>query len=232
MDAITLLKNDHKTVEALFKRFEKLGDGGGKEKKQIVSHIIRELSIHATIEEQVFYPAARKAVKASEGKVLESLEEHHIVKWTLSELEGMNVKDERYDAKVTVLMESVRHHIKEEEGELFPQVSKKLGREALLALGRALESAKKMAPTRPHPRAPDTPPGNVVAALPAAMLDKAKDFVQGMAKRAQAKANGQKKAIAREMRQLRGDGKRRTTPATTTSRGRSRPPAVAAHRAH
>ena len=183
MVAITLLKNDHKTVEALFKKFEKLGDGGEKQKKQIVAQIIKELSVHAAIEEQVFYPAVRKAVKQAEDDILEALEEHHIVKWTLSELDGLSPREERFDAKVTVLIESVRHHVKEEEQDLFPKVTKKIDKRGLETLGKAMETAKKIVPSRPHPRAPDTPPGNVIAGLGASMLDKAKDLVQGVAKR-------------------------------------------------
>src|SRR5690349_2792933 len=98
MDAITLLKNDHKTVEALFKRFEKAGDRAHAQKRKIVDQIIEELSVHAAIEEQVFYPVARGAVPETEDIALESLEEHHVVKWVLSELEDMDPKHERFDA--------------------------------------------------------------------------------------------------------------------------------------
>src|SRR4028119_2513740 len=103
MDAITMLKDDHKTVEKLFKRFEKAGDKAYSEKRQIVEKIIEELSIHASIEEQLFYPVTRETVPTVEDVALESLEEHHIVKWVLSELEKMDPTDERFDAKVTVL---------------------------------------------------------------------------------------------------------------------------------
>src|SRR3954465_9666370 len=112
MDAITLLRNDHKTVEQLFKRFEKAGDGAVGEKRKVVDRIIEELSIHASIEEQLFYPVTRATVAGVEDIALESLEEHHIVKWTLSELSDMAPGDERFDAKVTVLIENVRHHVK------------------------------------------------------------------------------------------------------------------------
>ena len=88
MDAITLLKNDHKTVEQLFKRFEKAGDRALAEKRKIVERIVEELSMHAAIEEQVFYPVVRRTVDDTHDEVLESLEEHHIVKWMLSELEA------------------------------------------------------------------------------------------------------------------------------------------------
>jgi hemerythrin superfamily protein len=175
MDAVTLLRNDHKTVEALFKKFEKAGPNAHKTKQDLVEKIVEELSIHAAIEEQVLYPAAREAVPDASDEVLEALEEHHIVKWVLSELDGMNPTEERFTAKVTVLIENVRHHVKEEEGELFPELRGAIKRKELEELAQALEKAKKAAPTHPHPRAPDTPPGNLIVGVAAAAVDKAED---------------------------------------------------------
>ena len=154
--------NDHKTVEQLFKRFEKAGDRAYVQKRQIVDRIIEELSVHAAIEELVFYPVARATVPGTEDIALESLEEHHIVKWLLSELVDLDPTHERFDAKVTVLMENVRHHVEEEESDFFPKVRRELGRTALADLGQALADAKKSAPTHPHPRSPDAPPVNAV----------------------------------------------------------------------
>lgn len=171
MDAITLLKQDHKTVEKLFKQFEK--STRPSQQRKLAGQVIEELSVHAAIEEMVFYPAIRDRVPTTEDTVLESLEEHHVVKWLLSELEDMKPDHERFKAKMSVLIESVRHHVQEEESELFPQVRKEVKRKELAELGDALEKAKKTAPTEPHPRAPDTPPGNVVAGATAAVLDKA-----------------------------------------------------------
>lgn len=177
MDAITLLKKDHRTLESLFKRFEKLGDRAKKGKQDVVERIIRELSIHAAIEEAIFYPAIRSAVddKKLDEMVLEALEEHHVAKWLLSELDGMTPDHERFDAKVMVLIESVRHHVEAEEQELFPKVAKAFGKERLNELGDALAEAKKVVPTRPHPRMPDEPPGNILGAPGAALVDKALD---------------------------------------------------------
>ncbi|MEP6852772.1 MAG: hemerythrin domain-containing protein [bacterium] len=157
MDAIVLLKDDHKTVERLFKQFEKAGDDAYAVKRKLVDQIIAELSVHAFIEEQLFYPTARASVPETEDHVLESLEEHHIVKWVLSELQNLDPKDERFDAKVTVLAENVRHHVEEEEQEWFPEVRKGLGRKALQELGAKMEQAKKAAPRDPRPRAADAP---------------------------------------------------------------------------
>jgi hemerythrin superfamily protein len=177
MDAITLLKKDHRTVESLFERFEKFGDRAKKSKQDVVERIIKELSVHAAIEEAVLYPAIRSGVddKKIDEMVLGALEEHHVAKWTLSELDGMSPEHERFDAKVMVLIESVRHHVEEEEQELFPKVAKAFDKERLNELGDALAEAKKIVPTRPHPRMPDQPPGNILGAPGAALVDKALD---------------------------------------------------------
>ncbi len=181
MDAITLLRDDHKTVEALFKRFEKAGDRAHVEKRQIVDRIIEELSMHAAVEEQVFYPVARATLPETESIALESLEEHHIVKWLLSELADLDPGHERFDAKVTVLMENVRHHVKEEEHDFFPMVRAGLGRSALAEMGEALAAAKKIAPTRPHPRVSDVPPANALVGALAGVVDRVGDNLGGIA---------------------------------------------------
>ena len=180
MDAITLLRNDHQTVEALFKRFEQAGDRAFVEKREIVDRIIEELSIHASIEELVFYPATRSLVPETNDIALESLEEHHIVKWVLSELEGLDPHDERFTAKVTVLIENVRHHIDEEQDEYFPMVREALTRAQLAEIGEALADAKSTAPTHPHPRAPDSPPMNVITTI-TGVVDRIADNVNGIA---------------------------------------------------
>ena len=174
MNAISLLKQDHGNVENLFHRFETLGPDAATEKADVRDKIVEHLSVHAAIEEQVFYPAVREKLGDQAGPaVLESLEEHHVVKWTLSELQKLQPTSERFDAKMTVLIESVRHHVKEEEDELFPKVRDAFTVEELNDLGEALEKAKASAPTRPHPRTPDTPPLNVVLGTGAAIVDKA-----------------------------------------------------------
>jgi hemerythrin superfamily protein len=202
MDAIAILERDHREVERLFRQFEKLTDRAQKSKQKIVMQIIRELAIHAAVEEMLFYPAVRtaalkanpRALKEAADTVLESLEEHHVVKWTLSELEKMKPEDERYDAKVTVLMESVRHHVEEEREELFPKARKLLGEDVLQELGDQIQRAKKFAPTRPHPRAPDQPPGNLVAATVAAVTDRAKDLLRDGVARISRRASPQSEA--------------------------------------
>jgi len=147
MDAITLLKKDHQTVEKLFKRFEKTGDGALVERRKIVDQIIEELAKHAAIEEQLFYPVTRATVDEVDDVVLESLEEHHVVKWLLSELETMDPADERFKAKTTVLIENVRHHVKE------PRASPRPGSTPWTWPLRSV-------PRRRRPSASGTPPGS------------------------------------------------------------------------
>ena len=187
MNAITVLENDHKKVEGLFAKFEKLTPRALKTMRDLNEQIIHELAVHAAIEEQVFYPAVRASVPEADFNVLESLEEHHIVKWTLSELDGMDPSHERFRAKMTVLIESVRHHVEEEEGELFPKVRRALSADVLAEIGDAMESARELAPTRPHPKAPDEPPGNL-ANVGAAILDKARDAGRSAVREAGKKA--------------------------------------------
>ncbi|MEN3361359.1 MAG: hypothetical protein V7637_5341 [Mycobacteriales bacterium] len=149
MDAIVLLKNDHKVVDKLFKEFEKAGEGALKIKRKLVDSIIDELTVHAHIEEEIFYPAAREAAPDTKDHVLESVEEHHVVVWMLSELVDLDPADERFDAKVTVLIENVRHHVEEEEQDWFPEVRKAMGRKRLQELGEQMEKAKASAPRDP-----------------------------------------------------------------------------------
>ena len=124
---------------------------------------------------------SRATVADTEDVALESMEEHHVVKWLLSELEDMDPRHERFDAKTTVLIENVRHHVEEEEEEFFPKVRDELGRNALNELGDAMERRKKIAPTHPHPRTPDTPPGNIVLGAAAGAVDRVTDTVSGVA---------------------------------------------------
>ena len=172
-DAITMLKEDHRSVEKLFKSFEKAGPNALKTKARLVEGMVRELTVHASIEEQIFYPRVRQDAEGLDSDVLEALEEHHVVKWLLSELDGLDPSAERFDAKVTVLIESVRHHVKEEERSLFPAVRQVFGRPALVAMGDALAEAKKGAPVKPHPRMPDEPPLNRLADASAGAVDRA-----------------------------------------------------------
>ena len=148
-DAIVLLKDDHKQIRKAFTDFEKAGESAHVEKGKIVDRIIELLTVHTYVENEVMYPRVRELLPDLENDVLESYEEHHVADLLVVELASMKPTDERFTAKTTVLIENVRHHVEEEEGEWFPQVRAGLGRKQLQEIGAELLEARKQAPRRP-----------------------------------------------------------------------------------
>jgi len=147
-DAIVLLKADHKEVKKVFRDFERAGDNQ-RLKGQLVKQMIELLTVHTYLENEVMYPEVRRLLPELEDDVLESYEEHHVADVLCTELYAMKPSDERFDAKTTVLMENVRHHIEEEEQEWFPKVREGLGRKQLVALGELMAERRKKAPRSP-----------------------------------------------------------------------------------
>ena len=148
-DAIVMLKDDHKQIRKVFRDFQAAGDGAAVRKGTLVDTMIRLLTQHTYIENEVMYPRVRALLPELEDDVLESYEEHHVADVLVMELSAMKPTDERFDAKTTVLIENVEHHIAEEEDEWFPKVRAGLGRKQLQELGAAMIEARKSAPTRP-----------------------------------------------------------------------------------
>jgi hemerythrin-like domain-containing protein len=148
-DAIVLLKNEHQEIRKQFRAFEKAGDRAFATKGRLVDRIIELLTIHTYIENEVMYPRVRELLPEVEDDVLESYEEHHVADVLVMELSTMKPDDERFTAKTTVLIESVEHHMEEEEKEWFPKVRAGLGRNQLQDLGRQLIQAREKAPRRP-----------------------------------------------------------------------------------
>jgi hemerythrin superfamily protein len=173
-DAISLLTEDHRTVEQLFADYGR-GLQGPEAKRQVVDQLIRELSIHAAIEEAYFYPEVRKALGEGGELVDESLHEHQEVKEILAALEDMDPADAAYDQQVAALIADVRHHVEEEEGEMFPKLRSALSAEQLDDIGQKLADGKAKAPTHPHPAAPASGPGAKVAGPAAGMVDRVRD---------------------------------------------------------
>jgi hemerythrin superfamily protein len=138
VDAISLLKKDHRQVEKIFSQIEK----GNGSREQLFRELANELTVHAEIEEQLFYPAVKNA-KPTHDLVLESFEEHKQVKMVLADLEKADKTTEHWLAGLKVLMEDVQHHVGEEEDELFPKVEDKvLSRKELNDLGTRMEALK------------------------------------------------------------------------------------------
>jgi len=148
-DAIVLLKEDHREIRKLFRDFQSAGENASARKGQVVKRIIELLTVHTYIENEVMYPRVRELLPDLEDDVLESYEEHHVADLLVSELFAMKPTDERFDAKTTVLIESVTHHMEEEEQDWFPKVRDGLGRKALQDIGADMEKARKKAPRKP-----------------------------------------------------------------------------------
>jgi hemerythrin-like domain-containing protein len=147
-DAIVILKDDHKEVRALFREFEKSTTTKAR-KGAIVKKVIELLTVHTYIENEVMYPEVRRLLPSLEDDVLESYEEHHVADVLVMELAALKPGDERFEAKTTVLIENVRHHMDEEEQDWFPKVREGLGRNQLQDLGAQLLEAKRKAPRSP-----------------------------------------------------------------------------------
>lgn len=148
-DAIVLLKQDHKEIKSLFRQFERAGENATKEKGRLVEKMIELLTVHTYLENECVYPRVRELLPDLEDDILESFEEHHVADVLVMELATLSPDAERFDAKTTVLIENVRHHIEEEEEDWFPKVREGLGRKELQELGAELERLRKKAPRSP-----------------------------------------------------------------------------------
>jgi predicted DNA-binding protein len=144
MDAITLLKADHDKVKKLLGELESTTERGVKTREGLFATIKGELTVHETIEEEIFYPALKEHPKAKD-LVLEAYEEHHVVDQVMAELEGLDLSDETWGAKATVMKENVEHHIDEEEQEMFAQARKVFDKSELEDLGARMEERKRSA---------------------------------------------------------------------------------------
>jgi iron-sulfur cluster repair protein YtfE (RIC family) len=140
-DAIALLIEDHETVKSMFEQYEGLGDRAFVTKKKLATEICTELTKHATAEEEIFYPAARAAGNKDQDDLIdEGLVEHASAKDLIAQIMEMASDEDLFDAKVKVLSELIEHHVKEEEGEMFPK-ARKDGLD-LVELGRRIAARK------------------------------------------------------------------------------------------
>jgi hemerythrin superfamily protein len=189
MNAVALLKADHRAILDVLEKLDQLeAKSRDRMKKTLIEKLVRDVSMHVAIEEEIFYPAVKSGVSGAEPQVMKCLEEHAVIKWELAAISAMDMTDKRFAAKLAVLKDALVHHIEEEEEDLFPKVREAFGVVKLNAMGRALERARKTAPTRPHPRAPDQPPANLVANLGASVLDRARDAGRAMLRKAEKRA--------------------------------------------
>ncbi|WP_129311429.1 hemerythrin domain-containing protein [Streptomyces sp. L2] len=176
MDALEVLKHDHRMVEQVFRDYDSAASD--RQRRGVVELLVRELSQHAALEEMLVYPLARKVLPDGEQEIDEHLDEHMAVKKTLLALDKLDEGDRRTDDLVASLRRDVEEHIREEEGVLMPRLREAVPQQDLDELGELIGKAKQSAPTRPHPNAPTAPPALTLAAPLAAAYDRLRDRLQ------------------------------------------------------
>ena len=175
---ISVITQDHREVEAVFQELES-GEGTPEHRRDLADHVIAELVRHSVAEEEYMYPAAREALEGGDELADHELEEHAEAEKLMKQLDGLDPTDPRFDELLGTLMSDIRHHIEEEESDLLPKLEAACSEEQLRDLGEKVVRAKAMAPTHPHPSAPDKPPANKLLAPGAALVDRMRDALSG-----------------------------------------------------
>ncbi|WP_030255086.1 hemerythrin domain-containing protein [Streptomyces violens] len=181
-DVIEELTTDHREVTELFQQIES-STPGSDERKRLADHLTIELVRHSVAEEQHLYPAVRKHLPEGNALADKEIADHGRVEELLKNLEKTDAEHPDFNHLVVKLRSEVTEHVRDEEGRLFPQLKDACPQEELDALGEKIRSAKKSAPTRPHPKSPTTPPANKLLAPGAGLVDRARDFVTGRGKK-------------------------------------------------
>lgn len=177
-DLIDVLVSDHRAVDGAFETYER-GGLSDDQCRALVDHIITELVRHSVAEEQYLYPAARKSLPDGDELADHEVEEHAEAEQVMKDLENLNPGDAEFDEKVRKLIGDIRHHVEDEERDLFPRLQQVCSQDELQDLGDKIVRAKESAPTRPHPSAPDTPPANKILDPGAGMVDRMRDALSG-----------------------------------------------------
>ncbi len=175
MDVIELLKQDHAEVNELFRRYQLASRTETTD--DLVRQVVRELSVHAAIEEQFVYPLLRFRVADGRAMADESIAEHHEVKELLSRIEGSAPGSSARADLMAELIEAVRAHVEDEEGEVFPRLRENTDETLRRSLGKLARAAKYAVPTHPHPLVPGTATAQLLAGPWLTLVDKARDLV-------------------------------------------------------
>ena len=180
-DVIEILEQDHRGVEEMFAELESLRGASTEEarsrRKEVTEQVTIELVRHSVAEEVLVYPKVEDKVSAEE--VEHAREEHAQAEETLARLEKLDADDPAFDDELATLMEEIRHHIEDEEGEMFAQMRQVMDADELRKLGARVEAFKKVAPTRPHPNVPNTALARTAAGPAASLLDRMRDLATG-----------------------------------------------------
>lgn len=176
-DLIDVIVKDHREFEAAFVELEShTGHAFGR--KELVDHVIAEIVRHEVAEEQFMYPAARSRLPGGDRIVDHEIEEHAEAEEVMKDLEGLGPEHPHFEQLVKQMIEDVRHHMDEEERTLLPRLREACDEEELQDLGHKVLAAKEFAPTRPHPNAPDEPPGNLILGPGIGFIDKIRDTLR------------------------------------------------------
>lgn len=181
-DAITLLTKDHREAETLFDQIEACtgtDEQTLRRKRDLAEQVVTELIRHSVAEEEYLYPTVRDALPDGDDIADREISEHSEAEKTMKTLEGLSPDNIEFDSTLTTLIRQIKSHVSEEEGQLFPRLSEACSPDELQALGGKLEKAKKMAPTRPHPSSPSTPPGNKMLGPMVGLIDRIRDALTG-----------------------------------------------------
>jgi hemerythrin superfamily protein len=176
-DLVDFIVADHREVETVFAELEVSGDQ--RSRRALVEHVIAELVRHSVAEEQYLYPTARKALPDGDEIADHELEEHAEAEELMKALDGTDVGDPRFDELLGKLMADIRHHLTEEEADLLPRLRSACDAAELRELGEKFQQSKKLAPTRPHPSAPDRPPANKILGPGVGLIDRMRDALGG-----------------------------------------------------
>jgi hemerythrin superfamily protein len=159
-DVIAVLTHDHREVEEMFDRFGRIPVADTRARRELADQVIIELVRHAVAEEQYLYPAVRRYLPGGDGIAAKEIADHAAAERTMKELERIDTGDPWFDDVFGRLMREIREHVAAEESRLFPQLTASCDEETRTDLGAKVERAKRTAPARPHPSAPETPAFN------------------------------------------------------------------------
>jgi hemerythrin-like domain-containing protein len=180
-DVIEVLEQDHREVERMFAELESLRGASSEEsksrRKELTEQVTIELVRHSVAEEILVYPEVEDQVSSEEAE--HAREEHAEAEETMQRLEKLDADDPAFDDELATLMEEIRHHIEDEESEMFAHMRQVLDADLLRRLGGGVESFKKVAPTRPHPRVPNEALPRMAAGPAASLFDRMRDLATG-----------------------------------------------------
>lgn len=179
-DVVDLIIRDHREVQDLFRRIQ-AAPFADPRRRTLADEVIVDLVQHSVAEEMYVYPAMRAHLAGGDALADREVAEHARTEQILKQLEGLEPAHPKFDELMSQLIAEVNHHIAEEENDALPALRSAVSNDTMVGLADKFRTAKKLGPTRPHPQAPDTPPGNKLAGPPLGLIDRVRDAMSGRA---------------------------------------------------